>query len=294
MDLLNMIKKAAVDAVKAEQPCSVLFGKVVSDNPLQININQKLTLASDFLVLTKAVQDYEVDIEVSYEVEEDTFKESHTHTFSGTDSSGDSFIGTTGSGNLKGKHKHKVKGKKKIKVCNGLKAGEEVIVIKAQGGQKYVVLDRLTAHNTRWTMDLKGVIKMLPNTSKDLISDFEYEKMPSYTYCLDIGKNGIKGKCDGMAAIKQAIYKILNTERYESEIYSWNYGVELKGLFGKPISYVIPELKRRIKEALIQDDRIDEVDSFEFQQKKEKILIQFTVHTSIGEIGYEWEVPINV
>lgn len=112
MELLNMIKKASVEAVKAQQPCSVLFGRVVSTSPLQININQKLSLTSDFLVLTKAVQDYEVDIEVSYEVEEDTFKESHTHTFQGTDSNGDTFSGTTGSGNLKGKHKHEVKRKK--------------------------------------------------------------------------------------------------------------------------------------------------------------------------------------
>lgn len=148
MDLLNMIKQASVEAVDAKKPCNILFGRVASTEPLQININQKLTLASDFLVLTKAVQDYEVDIEVSCEVEEETFKENHTHTFSGTDSNGDSFSGTTGNGNLKGKHKHKVKGKKKIKVYNGLKTGEEVIVIRAQGGQKYVVLDRLTSHIT--------------------------------------------------------------------------------------------------------------------------------------------------
>ncbi len=136
MQLLEIIKKAAVDAVKASQPCDVLFGRVVNEDPLQININQKLVLTVNNLVLTNAVKDYEVDIEVSHEVEEDTFKESHTHTFSGTDSRGGSFSGTTGSGNLKGKHKHKVKGKKKIKVYNGLKTGEEVIVIKVQGRSK--------------------------------------------------------------------------------------------------------------------------------------------------------------
>lgn len=147
-DLFNIIKKTAVDAVTASQPCNVLFGKVVSEDPLQININSKLFLTSEFLVLTKAVQDYEVDVEVSHYVEEETFKESHVHTFSGSDSEGNTFEGTTSSGNLKGKHKHQYTGKKKIKIYNGLKVGEEVIVIKAQGGQKYVVLDRLTDHST--------------------------------------------------------------------------------------------------------------------------------------------------
>lgn len=148
MELLEIVKKAAIDAVKASQPCDVLFGRVTSAEPLQININQKLILTSDFLVLTKAVQDYEVDVEVSHYVEEETFKESHVHTFSGSDSEGNTFEGTTSSGNLKGKHKHQYTGKKKIKIYNGLKVGEEVIVIKAQGGQKYVVLDRLTDHST--------------------------------------------------------------------------------------------------------------------------------------------------
>lgn len=148
MELLEIVKQAAIDAVKASQPCDVLFGRVMNISPLQININQKLILTSDFLVLTKAVQDYEVDVEVSHYVEDETFKESHVHTFSGSDSEGNTFEGTTSTGNLRGHHKHKYIGKKKIKIYNGLRVGEEVIVIKVQGGQKYVVLDRLTEHLT--------------------------------------------------------------------------------------------------------------------------------------------------
>lgn len=149
MELLEIVKQAAMDAVKASQPCNVLFGRVVSESPLQINVNPKLTLSSDFLVLTKAVQDYEVDIEVSHYVEEDTFKENHTHRFSGTDTAGDTFSEKTQSTtDLDGTHQHEYKGKKKIKIYNGLKNGEEVILIKAQGGQKYVVLDRLSEHIT--------------------------------------------------------------------------------------------------------------------------------------------------
>ncbi|MEN7878670.1 DUF2634 domain-containing protein, partial [Clostridioides difficile] len=68
-------------------------------------------------------------------------------------------------------------------------------------------------------------------------------------------KSKIDGICDDVEALKQTIFLILNTERYQHLIYSWNYGVELNDLIGEPISFVIPELERRIKEALIQDDR---------------------------------------
>ena len=37
----------------------------------------------------------------------------------------------------------------------------------------------------------------------------------------------IIGMCDDYEAMKQAIFKIINTERYRYLIYDWNYGIEL-------------------------------------------------------------------
>lgn len=133
---------------------------------------------------------------------------------------------------------------------------------------------------------------MLPKISDNFMTDFEYEKLPSKTYKLDVDKKCIKGYCNDLSAIKQAIYKILNTERYENMIYSWNYGIELNSLYGREISYVISELKRRIKEALTQDDRIENVDNFNFNNEKGKIITTFTVHTNIGEVDERLEVLI--
>lgn len=65
--------------------------------------------------------------------------------------------------------------------------------------------------------------------------------------------------------MKQTIYCILNTERFEHLIYSWNYGIELKNLIGESSTYVVPELQRVITEALLQDDRIEEVNNFNFE-----------------------------
>lgn len=131
---------------------------------------------------------------------------------------------------------------------------------------------------------------MTPNVSADL--EFEIQEQPSKTYKIDLDKDKIRGYVDEIEAIKQAIYKILNTERYKYLIYSWNYGIELADLFGEPIPYVYSEIKRRISEALTQDDRIDSVDAFSFENKKGIVSATFTAHTIYGDIESEKEVAV--
>ena len=94
--------------------------------------------------------------------------------------------------------------------------------------------------------------------------------------------------------MKQAIYLMLNTKRYQYPVYSWNYGVELLELFGRPVSYVLPELKRRISETLLQDDRISSVDQFSFETEGGKVHVTFVAHTVFGEMELEKEVDIHV
>ncbi len=133
---------------------------------------------------------------------------------------------------------------------------------------------------------------MLP-VSEDLSENYNEEKMPSLTWKLDNEKLSLCGTLDGIESVKQAIFCILSTERYESLIYEWDYGVELKELIGMPISYVLPELKRRIKEALEQDDRIISVNDFQFNTDKRGIVLaDFTVETNYGAIDINMEVPI--
>jgi phage baseplate assembly protein W len=106
-------------------------------------------------------------------------------------------------------------------------------------------------------------------------------------------RNKIIGTCDNLEAVKQAVFKILNTERYAYIIYSWNYGIELKDLFGQPIRFVCPEIERRVKEALLQDDRITAVDNFEFDiSKKNVVAVSFTVHTLFGDLNERTVVNI--
>ncbi|MGL5511644.1 MAG: DUF2634 domain-containing protein, partial [Sporomusa sp.] len=104
----------------------------------------------------------------------------------------------------------------------------------------------------------------------------------------------IVGNVDGLEAIQQAVYKILNTERYQYVIYSWNYGIELADLFGRPIPYVYSELPRRITEALTYDDRISNVTNFELSHNKNDVLAKFTVVTVAGTFDAEKGVTISV
>ena len=133
---------------------------------------------------------------------------------------------------------------------------------------------------------------MIPVESDEIRTDFEFEELPTNTWELHITENRIYGFTDKLEAMKQAIYLILNTERYEHIIYSWDFGIELVNLFGMEITYVIPELERRIKEALLQDTRITSVENFEFETEKGVVKATFTVKTIYGDV--ETEKVVNV
>lgn len=133
----------------------------------------------------------------------------------------------------------------------------------------------------------------LPQTGDDLdLVDFAIEQQPSYTYKLDIDRGRVKGMTDEADALLQAVYLILSVERYQYQIYSYNYGVELIDLIGQPKDYVMSEVKRRITEALTQDDRINSVDGWVFETEKKAVKVTFTIHSIYGEIETTKEMTV--
>lgn len=116
--------------------------------------------------------------------------------------------------------------------------------------------------------------------------------MPSKTYYINRNTNRISGYIDDKDAIVQAIYLILSTERYESVIYNWYYGTEFDSLVGKDRDFVKSELKRRIAEAILEDDRILDVTDFNISFNKDVANIVFLVETNIGDININWEVNL--
>ena len=134
---------------------------------------------------------------------------------------------------------------------------------------------------------------MLPETGNILKQDFKIRQIPSKTYRLNVmgvsdNTEGIEikrisGMLDGLEAV---------TERFDCLIYSWNYGVELNGLFGKSLGVAKSKLKKRIREALTRDDRIVSVDAFSFTNKGRKLLVSFRVQTKFGTVDTQKEVEI--
>lgn len=149
-DLVKLIKRAAIDAVNASKPCNLVFGTVTSISPLQINVEQKMTLTSAQIVLSRNVTDYKVKIDINDKTENGASEIdlSHTHGYSGTTGSSNShshsYSGTTETGGkIDITHSHKFKGIKEIIIKNALAIGDEVIMIRMQGGQKYIVIDKV-------------------------------------------------------------------------------------------------------------------------------------------------------
>ena len=135
---------------------------------------------------------------------------------------------------------------------------------------------------------------MIP-TINLLTQEIEEVKFEGRTYkveVLDGEEDRINGFIDELESIKQAIYLILSTERYKYIIYSWDYGVELVDLIGKPIPYCMAEIPRRVKEALLVDNRIENVTDFQFEHIGKTLHTTFTVVTNVGKVETRLEVDI--
>lgn len=131
---------------------------------------------------------------------------------------------------------------------------------------------------------------MIPDSVIDVDLMVTQDKETSKTYRISDYK--IQGFVDELEALQQAIYKVLNTEKYEYQIYSFSYGIELESLVGKDSTYVKIELKRRMQECLQHDERITSVDNFNFVVTGDEMLCTFDVTSIYGEIIINKEVNI--
>lgn len=131
------------------------------------------------------------------------------------------------------------------------------------------------------------------NVVEESQATFEIVTQPSLTWKIDFEKNRVVGYCDELKAYEQAVYLALNVERYKYLILSWNYGVELSGLIGQPLPFVVPELERVITEAVMQDDRTKSVHSFEFDTSQRGIVsVTFVAQSIYGEVTIQKDLLV--
>ena len=131
-ELTDAIKKAAIGAIKASKPVEIMFGEVISINPLEINVEQKMTLSAAHLILSRNVTDYTIEMTVSHWTE---YEQEHVHEIEDTYTQGGISKSTD--------HRHSYSGRKSFTVHNGLVKGDIVILYRTQGGQKFIVVDRI-------------------------------------------------------------------------------------------------------------------------------------------------------
>lgn len=124
--IAKKIKRAAIEAQESTKPVEICFGKVTSASPLKILVEQKLPLGEGQLILTRNVTDFKTYI---------TGGNVKNYYYTGSDTDG-------GTAPVVPSHVHAI-GKVQITVHNGLVVGDEVILIRQQGGQKYIVVDRI-------------------------------------------------------------------------------------------------------------------------------------------------------
>ena len=116
---------------------------------------------------------------------------------------------------------------------------------------------------------------------------------PSLTYRIDFVNKRIIGTVDDKEAVIQAVKKILNTDRYGSVIYDWYYGHDMNGVIGQTLEYAMVELQRVITEALLQDDRITNIQDFIYEKTSiDSVVVSFTVNTIFGSANIATEVSI--
>lgn len=97
-NLLAVVREAALSAVEAGKPVSILYGEVVQHNPLEVKVDQRFSLSADFLVVPESLRKHEISIP-----------------------------GISGT----------------VLIRKGLEKGDKVIMFRAQGGQQFIILDRV-------------------------------------------------------------------------------------------------------------------------------------------------------
>lgn len=115
------------------------------------------------------------------------------------------------------------------------------------------------------------------------------ELLPSRTYQVLNGR--IINMIDGQEAMRQAIEKALQTQRYSVPWLSKNYGTDLEKLVGKSLDYAKSEVERMIVETFAADKRVTNVEVTSINEiSKTDLAVQVDISTSFGQVSVVKEV----
>ncbi|MCI8610006.1 MAG: DUF2634 domain-containing protein [Firmicutes bacterium] len=140
---------------------------------------------------------------------------------------------------------------------------------------------------------------MIPKASgyepeDELVRDFEEEGLADRTYRLNFQGNCIGGKIDQMEARKQAILKRIMTEAEAYPIYDETYGCLMADFIGAQPSDARAQVKDRLREGILEDDRFASVDFTKESFQQGKLWLSLTVVCDDGMNIELKEVEIGV
>ena len=65
--LIDIMKRAAMEANENSKPCDLRYGTVISENPLSIQITSQFILPESILIVPEHLTDYEVETTIMTE-----------------------------------------------------------------------------------------------------------------------------------------------------------------------------------------------------------------------------------
>lgn len=120
-----------MEAMEASKPTALIYGKVSGVDPLEVTINPSLILPASVLKVARQVTDYETSVTLLPPKKEGELPWVTEKRGGG---SGDPAFE---------EHDHDIQGKHHVMIHNKLEIGDECILVRLSGGQKYVIIDKV-------------------------------------------------------------------------------------------------------------------------------------------------------
>ena len=125
---------------------------------------------------------------------------------------------------------------------------------------------------------------MLPQSKIDLSHGVVFQDQPSLTWIADPVTNRLRGRGDNYEAVRQAVEVIVNVERFKWQIYTPNFGTDYDGMLGTEPGYTASELRRRLEDAFLPDNRILGIKDYVYSFQDVSLSVSFTVRTVFGDV----------
>lgn len=133
---------------------------------------------------------------------------------------------------------------------------------------------------------------MLSQSNIDLSRGIVFQDQPSLTWIVDPVTNRLRGRGDNWEAVRQAVEVIVNVERFKWQIYTPNFGTDYDGLLGTEPGYAASELRRRLEDAFLPDNRILGIKDYAYTFRDVSLTVTFTALTVFGDVPGSMEVKL--